>query len=313
MLGQVLLVCLLVGAPAVAQEPLKLEDGDTVALIGNTFVEREQRNGYVELALTLAAAEADLTFRNLGWSGDTVDGRARRFFGSTAEGFQHLLTHVDVVKPTVILVSYGTNEAFDGAAGRAGFIEGYGKLLDELQKRTKRIVLVTSPPLDPSTSPAPELANTVNAELGWQVERLRVLARERELRFVDLFMPLLRLMETGAAFTPLTDNGVHLTPLGYRLAARIIVRQLGLGSGAVNADLPAAQAALSAVREDLRRRIIEKNEVFFHRHRPQNETYLRGFRKHEQGNNAIEIYAFDPLVVEKDREIFALRAAAVDG
>jgi len=313
MLGHLLPVFMLVGGSAAAQEPLGLRDGDRVAMIGNTFVEREQREGFVELALTLAAAEGDVAFRNLGWSGDTVDGRARRFFGSTEEGFQHLLTHLDVVKPTVILVSYGTNEAFDGAAGRAAFIEGYGKLLDELQKRTKRIVLVTSPPLDPSVSPAPELANEVNAELSWQAERLAVLAQKRGLRFVDLFTPLVRLIETGDAPAPLTDNGMHLTSLGYRLAARIIVRQLGLGSGAVSADLPAATAALSAAREDLRRRIIEKNEVFFHRHRPQNETYLRGFRKHEQGNNATEIYAFDPLVVEKDREIFALRAAAIEG
>jgi len=47
--------------------------------------------------------------------------------------------------------------------------------------------------------------------------------------------------------------------------------------------------------------IVEKNMLFFHRHRPQNETYLFLFRKHEQGNNAVEIPQFDPLIesVEK--------------
>ena len=41
--------------------------------------------------------------------------------------------------------------------------------------------------------------------------------------------------------------------------------------------------------EALRRAIIAKNRLYFYRWRPQNETYLFGFRKHEQGNNAREI------------------------
>ena len=40
----------------------------------------------------------------------------------------------------------------------------------------------------------------------------------------------------------------------------------------------------------------EKNMMFFHRHRPQNETYLFLFRKHEQGNNAVEVPQFDPII-----------------
>lgn len=53
--------------------------------------------------------------------------------------------------------------------------------------------------------------------------------------------------------------------------------------------------------------IRRKNELFFHRWRPQNETYLFGFRKHEQGQNAREIPMFDPLVEEVEKEIARLR------
>lgn len=67
---------------------------------------------------------------------------------------------------------------------------------------------------------------------------------------------------------------------------------------------------LTPAQERLRQTILGKNVLFFHRHRPENETYLRGFRKHEQGNNAAEIFAFEPLVAEQDREIFKLREAA---
>ncbi len=62
--------------------------------------------------------------------------------------------------------------------------------------------------------------------------------------------------------------------------------------------------------EQLRQAIIAKNELYFHRWRPQNVTYLFGFRKHEQGNNAVEIPQFDPLVEEKENEIHRLAEPA---
>jgi lysophospholipase L1-like esterase len=300
---------LVVGNVAAAAEPFDLRDGDVVALVGNTFIEREQRDGFIELALTLAAPEADVSYRNLGWSGDTPTGRARRFFGPTEEGFKHLLDHLDAVKSTGILVSYGTSEAFEGAAGRESFTAGYRKLLDELQKRTPRIVLITAPPLDPAASPAPEVGHRMNDELRWQAGWLRQLAAERGYRQVDLYAPLLQLQERNDAPGPLTDNGVHLTPLGYRLAARVVLQDLGLSKGPWYENLAAAAQPLRPAEEQIRQAIVAKNTLFFHRHRPQNETYLRGFRKHEQGNNAGEIYKFEPLAAEKDREIFGLRDA----
>ncbi len=56
--------------------------------------------------------------------------------------------------------------------------------------------------------------------------------------------------------------------------------------------------------EQLREAVIEKNHLYFHRWRPENETYLFGFRKHEQGQNAKEVPLFDPLV-EKQEEVIA--------
>ena len=57
----------------------------------------------------------------------------------------------------------------------------------------------------------------------------------------------------------------------------------------------------------LQQAIIKKNELFFHRWRPQNNTYLFLFRKHEQGQNAGEIPKFDPLVEEQEAKIAKLR------
>jgi len=63
--------------------------------------------------------------------------------------------------------------------------------------------------------------------------------------------------------------------------------------------------------ERLRAAIIDKNRQYFYRWRPQNETYLFGFRKHEQGVNAREIPQFDPLVEKLENEIAKLRVPAV--
>ena len=99
---------------------------------------------------------------------------------------------------------------------------------------------------------------------------------------------------------PVTLNGMHLTEAGYRAGTFGFLASLGYEF----------QASTSWDRLDaLRRAVVAKNELFFHRWRPQNETYLFGFRKHEQGKNAKEIVEFDPLVAKAEEEIGKLRIA----
>jgi hypothetical protein len=62
--------------------------------------------------------------------------------------------------------------------------------------------------------------------------------------------------------------------------------------------------------ERLRQTVVAKDRLYFHRWRPQNVTYLFGFRKHEQGQNAREVPQFDPLVAQKEAEIARLRVPA---
>lgn len=79
----------------------------------------------------------------------------------------------------------------------------------------------------------------------------------------------------------------------------------GAGDWANGVALPAGPEAAQA--EQLRATIVAKNRLYFYRWRPQNETYLFGFRKHEQGQNAREIPLFDPLVAAREAEIAKLR------
>jgi hypothetical protein len=118
-------------------------------------------------------------------------------------------------------------------------------------------------------------------------------AEKRRLEFVDAFeaVRLSDIVRDCAGPDRRTENGLHLSPDGYRATAEVVA----------GTRLP--------VDEPLRAKIVEKNRLFFYRWRPQNQTYLFGFRKHEQGQNAKEVAQFDPLVAAAEKEIAELKKA----
>ena len=64
----------LFSSPASRASPrtgVQLKDGDRVVFLGDTFIERMQVHNHLELRLTTAWPNRNITFRNLGWSGDT--------------------------------------------------------------------------------------------------------------------------------------------------------------------------------------------------------------------------------------------------
>lgn len=279
-----------------------------MALIGATFIERAQEYGYLEVALTTRWPDRNITFRNLGWSGDDVTGESRLYFGTAGgitkreEGIDRLFSTLELVDPTVAIMAYGANEAYRGQAGLGEFLDSYNRLLDRLAPTGVRIVLLSPIQQENLGPPFPDPA-AHNANLELYTEAIRQLAAQRNLRFVDLFHGLQEFKEPGVF---LTDNGIHLTAAGYLYAALALEAGLGLEVPKLTADgsgTAGGRIELSEEAEALRRLIIEKDRLFFHRQRPHNDTYLRGFRENEQGNNAVEITQFDPLVTDKDRQI----------
>lgn len=324
----------LLAAPLlVAQDaaPL-LHSGDRVVFVGNTFVERARLYGHLETSLQLAAGPevADLVFRNLGWSGDSVFGDARSYFGPPAEGRERLARNLGEAKPTVAFLWYGaeaalsvdegwTDERENGAAKVSGsgleasktlFLQGYQALIAAVRSASgeglREIVLVSPPPFENLGDPLPDQAMN-NRNLAAIRDGIRELAKKNQARFVDLFAALGGdAFDGGVANPPLTEDGVNHGEAGHALVARELVKGLGYPESPLSQKDDETLAALRAA-------IVEKDRLFFHRWRPANETYLFLFRKHEQGQNAKEIPMFDPLIAAQEKKIEEARAVVFAG
>lgn len=382
------------GIVAANDPAIAFKSGDRVVLLGSTFVERLQAYGYLEALIT--ARTKDVTFRNLGWSGDDVWGTARAVFGTQQDGFKRLIDDVRLAEPTVILVAYGANEAFEGKSQLPRFESGLETLLNRLAETGARLVLI-SPPRHENVGPGFPNPIDYNKNLQLYSEVIRRAAQKRNVPHIDLYNPIpssdRRTTSVPQTRDRLTDNGMHFTPYGHWRVAPHFASKLGVRPAAWKVDIDVDQvgydavgttfaefeASPNAVRfvatdrvlpycpppqfsprgaailaphavlrirglsegsyglriddapaimadhkqwaagvhvnlgqytrqvEQLRQAIIEKNRLFFHRYRPQNETYLFLFRKHEQGNNAVEVPQFEKLVSQKEDEIAKLR------
>jgi hypothetical protein len=261
---------------------LELKDGDRVALIGGTFIEREQNYSYLETLLISRWPQRKITFRNLGWSGDTVHGHARGYFDGPEQGFARLNAIVHELKPTVILLGYGMGESFDGEPGLPAFRAGLERMLDMLKDLEARTVLIGPIKHENHGLPMSDPAEH-NRVIRLYTDVMQDVAAKRGHRFVDLY----DLNPDGEE--RLTENGIHLTQYGYHHAAAVI------------AGVP--YAPLSSAQEKMRGLAIQKNFQYFNQWRPANEPYIFGFRKHEQSRNRVEMPRFTQPIERLEDEI----------
>lgn len=381
-----------------AQDRPKVEFGavERITLVGNEFFERDQDRGYIETQLISRFPDKNLTFRNLGYSGDTVWADARSLcagwdnFGPPEQGFNRLKSLVREIKPTLIFVAYGMSESFDGPTALDRFVKGLQRMLEMLSRESggARVVLVSPIRHEDLGPPLPNPAEH-NKNIRLYIDAMQQVAQKRGCPLIDLYETLGDGTK-GSPPAPFTSDGIHLTSYGYWQAAQIIERAIGFAPRvwrvnlnaangkldvegttidhveanservrfrATDAVLPVALAPENAPslalsermltvaglapgsyvlksgdqtiasgtaqqwakgiqlrsgpsfeqEEQLRKTVVAKNFDFFNYWRPQNDTYIFGYRKHEQGRNAVEIPRFEPLMQAKEAQIAKLR------
>ena len=260
-----------------------LRDGDRVVYLGDTLIEREQYHGWLDVMFASRNPDFDVTFRNLGWAGDTPDGKSRLSLSllqagkePADEGWRQLVNQLEEAQPTVVVLGYGMASALDPESDLGEFKTTYHHLLAKIREISPDTRFVF-------TSPIAQDDNVRRYNLA-----IAEIAHAQKSPFIDF-----QSLAAGS-----TSNGIHLNATGYRAFAESFELQLFGTEGAWRT---------SPHTEALRQAIIRKNEAFFHRSRPANMAYIFGFRKREQGNNAKEVLEFDKLVAAEDANIAKLR------
>ena len=386
-----------VGPKARRSLPFQFEDGDHVAFVGATFVERAQLSEHLEATLTGMLGDKHVTFRNLGWSADTTFAESRGIFDAPATGYLRMVEHIRAEEPTVVFLCYGQNEALTSGITPENYARQLTQFIDELTASGIPCILISPHELFPAKAPIPS-PSRFNSKIRVYSEATGSVAQSRQLAFVDLFTGFTEQMlalehliapttgSTADQFQMMAENGMHLTDQGYAAAA-LVVRQRLLGVAAdqpllqINPDRKSVEgsnvevanvrfdaggktvrfeirettlsplpllvqvtngtASVSGLEdssvqltalpgnpqaagrgvagyiansspqyEALRQAVLRKNELYFHRWRPQNITYLFGFRKHEQGNNAADIARFDPFIRDLETQIHGVQKPA---
>jgi len=265
---------------ATAEQPL-LGPEDRIALVGGTLVERMQYDGSLEAELQTRRPDWRLRVRNVGWSGDDVHAFARKVFDPNPEnGFNRLQHDLDLAAPTVVLLAYGFAEASNGAKGLQRFEPGLVRLVESMHQRSRRVILMR--PFALPGVRTPDYENYI-AQAGAVIDRV---AKRFDLPVISV------------SCDQFASDGLLPSPIGFcQISNQLADALVGKGSTSPSTTADSLDGELVG-------KILRKDELFFHRHRPQNETYLLLFRKHEQGNNAVELAQFDPLVDAIDREIW---------
>jgi len=300
-----------------AAEPVPLNKGDKVVIIGNTLAERFQYFNNLEARLHARTPDKDLTVRNIALSGDTITVRLR------SQDFQdHGHTLIDH-QPNVIFAFFGFNEAFAGPAGLPAFEQDLEKFLADLKqlkypyqtygpgksepailektgevKTTPRIVLFSPIANENLNDRAVPAATLNNENLALYTAAMKKIAEKSGVTFIDMYAPTKPLLDDPA--TNLTQNGIHLTEEGDAKLAEILDRAI-FGE----------QPPLDVKRlEQIKQEVAEKNQQFYYNHRAVNGYYIYGGRKNPFGvvNFPAEMAKLNEMVKIRDNRIWRVAA-----
>ncbi len=161
-----------------------------------------------------------------------------------------------------------------GMEGVAAFTQDYQRLVDTAKEIQPDLRCVLLSPLGRRS----DQSRTTQADrsvLNAYTKAVNQVADKNNGVFIDL--------SHVAIDDGLRKDPIHLNDAGYREAAVAIGQALGFDDKWIS----------NAHVEALRSTILKKNVWWFHRSRPANMAYVFGFRKREQGQNAVEIPQYD--------------------
>ena len=294
-------------APIANAQEFTLNKGDHICIVGNTLAERMQHFGWLETLIHARFPEHNLVFRNLGYSGDEIDGwqnpnhRMRSMsFGSHDEWLSGVapcpqpakLSKKDLdkvrenrfeltnTKADVIFAFYGYNESFAGEAGLDTFQQNVAAFIKHTLeqkyngKSAPRLVLfspIAHEFIDSPNLPSKEVVAASNARLKRYSQAMGEVAKANGVLFVDLFNRTLNGVRISDEPGTVTMNGIHLTERGDKLVSAITYMELFPGDAkAFEAGVkgtPISSRDLDAQTKQIRAAVLDKNFYWYNRYR----------------------------------------------
>ncbi len=243
----VLTASLQLPATATAADKFFVHNGDRVVFLGDSITEQRLYTTYLETYTLSRYPKWTLTFRNVGWGGDTSWLRQRahpdeaKLFAASPEEQQKMVEQAvaaglgrDVLplKPTAVTIDFGMNDhayqAFREDIFRA-YVRSQSQLAKVLEANGARVAFVTPQPIE-DKRPDPD-KDVKNISLRKFSDGLKQVAAEKGALFVDEFDPYMAIMLTARAVDPRATIGggdaVHPGPAGHTIMAWAILKGLG--------------------------------------------------------------------------------------
>jgi len=219
-----------------------IRDGDRpVVFLGDSITEQRMYTTYIEAYVLSRFPTWSLTFRNIGWGGDTAWLSQRRGFDNG------MRRDVLPLKPAVITIDFGMNDARGGDNNLPRYVEHLGKMVAQLKAAGARIALVTPSPEERYEADQPG-GSAYNRMLAKYSQALREIAVREQVLFIDQYTPFIATIAAGRAAGVLGPTGaprlipdaVHPNWAGQLVMAAAILKGLGAPALVSRAEIDAS-------------------------------------------------------------------------
>jgi lysophospholipase L1-like esterase len=237
-----------------------IRDGDHVVFLGDSITEQRLYTTYIEAYALTRHPDWRLTFRNVGWGGDTswLRQRARpdeKQLFAADEASQQKIVEDSVgrglrrdllpLKPTFVTVKFGMNDhsyqAFREDIFRA-YVRSQTEIAKVLEANGARVAFLTPQPIE-DKRPDPD-KDVRNQSLRQFSDGLKDVAAKSSATYVDQFDPFMKILLRERASNPPSFIGggdaVHPGPVGHTLMAWAVLKGLGAPAMVSRMDIDAA-------------------------------------------------------------------------
>ena len=243
-----------------------LRDGDRVVFLGDSITEQRLYTTYIEAYALTRHPGWKLSFRNVGWGGDTSWLRQRshpdegQLFAAKEEEQQKIVQASvgnglarDVLpfKPTFVTVKFGMND-HSYQPFREDIFRAYVRSQSEISKvlgaNGARVAFLTPQPIE-DKGPTPE-KDVRNESLRKFSDGLKEVATKSGAAYVDQFDPYMTIMRREHTAKPdgIIGGGdaVHPGPAGQTIMAWAVLKGLGAAAMVSRADISASSLKTGA-------------------------------------------------------------------